>query len=169
MNKAKVRAARTTNRKTSSRTRLAVFAGIDLMILALVISNLPSAGAARISKNGEPTSKEANEFSQLFAPRNEAGLRGSLQERALQRNVSAKAKELKMAKAHSFDGDLRDLPRHPIVKKERLEREGPERTLGILDTGGIGGAAKTKELEAAPGPVRAVAAPTPNVTFDGLD
>jgi hypothetical protein len=172
MNKAKVKAARTMGGKTSSRTvrtRLAIFVGFVLMILALVITSLPSAGASRISKNGEPTAKETNEFSKLFEPRDGAGLRANLQERALQRTVSAKAKELKMAKAHSFDGDLRDLPRRPIIKKERPEREGPERTLGVLDAGGIGGAAKSKQLEAAPGPVRAVAAPTPNVSFDGLD
>jgi hypothetical protein len=172
MNKAKVKPARTTDRNASrsGRIRLAVFAGFVLVILALVISNLPSAGAARVDKGGKLSgSKEANEFSNLFEPRDGEGMRASLQERALQRNVSAKAKELRMTKAHSFDGDLRDLPRHPIVKQERPEREGPERILGVLEAGGIGGAAKTKELEAAPGPVRAVAAPTPNVSFDGLD
>ncbi len=40
--------------------------------------------------------------------------------------VSRKPKEERLTKAHSFNGDLRDLPNRKPVKRERPELEGPK-------------------------------------------
>jgi hypothetical protein len=40
--------------------------------------------------------------------------------------ANRRPKEQRLEKAHSFNGDLRDLPYRKPVKRERPEREGPE-------------------------------------------
>ncbi|HEY3040913.1 MAG TPA: C25 family cysteine peptidase, partial [Pyrinomonadaceae bacterium] len=83
--------------------------------------------------------------------------------------VDSKPKELRMERAQPFHGDLRDLPYRKPVKKERPEREEPERILGTLETP-TGG----KRISPAIGPsvgTISPAAPAPGTiaNFDGLD
>src|SRR5947209_2108529 len=49
----------------------------------------------------------------------------TLVDAAKQKRVRLRPKEVKLARAHSFDGDLRNLPYVPEPKRERPEREMP--------------------------------------------
>lgn len=71
--------------------------------------------------------------------------------------------EGQLVRAGSFDGDLRDLPQRPIRRREKPEREGPERDLQAMP--GTVGAATPID----PQPVRSAPAPAPLVSFDGMD
>ncbi|MCM3871481.1 MAG: carboxypeptidase regulatory-like domain-containing protein [Pyrinomonadaceae bacterium] len=113
---------------------------------------------------------------------NAEGNPGGIQEGSLQGNeqtvpargdnVSLKPKEERLIKAHSFNGDLRDLPRRKPVKRERPELEGPEPNPTFypstpptsVTTPSAG--PRVPDLNA---PAPAVPAPPPGIVFEGLD
>jgi hypothetical protein len=74
-------------------------------------------------------------------------------------------KELQLQRARPFDGDLRKLPYRKPVQQWRPEREPPAHTPRILPGTSPTAAAPTQPGVAAP----AAPAPTPNISFDGLD
>src|SRR6266511_4219882 len=83
-------------------------------------------------------------------------------------HVGPPPNESRLIKAHSFNGDLRDLPYVKPVYKERPEREPPDTIRALYGSpteavaeGSAQATTSTAEL-AAP-------APAPNITFDGLD
>jgi hypothetical protein len=79
-----------------------------------------------------------------------------------------KPKELRLTKAHSFDGDLRDLPKVRPVKRERPEREGPEKEFRVYEPGFVESQISVPTEIAAP--IKPAApAPTPLINFAGLD
>ncbi len=76
-------------------------------------------------------------------------------------------KELRLKKAHPFDGDLRKLPYRKPVRKWRPEREPPYHVPQIHPgtTTPAKPPAPTQPAVSAP----AAPAPTPTISFDGLD
>src|SRR5215472_10015828 len=82
-----------------------------------------------------------------------------------------KPKELRLQKAHEFNGDLRDLPQTGPEKKERPEREGPVPNPRVYVPPTVNSAIKPGEEltpTVAP-PLVPMAAPTPIANFAGLD
>ncbi len=90
---------------------------------------------------------------------------GSLQQdlRAQEDKERRKPKEERLTKAHSFDGDLRNLPRHKPVPRERPELEGPEPN-PVFAPGTPPTAPSVPEVGGPSAP-----APAPLNVFDGLD
>ncbi|HYR75667.1 MAG TPA: carboxypeptidase-like regulatory domain-containing protein [Pyrinomonadaceae bacterium] len=76
-------------------------------------------------------------------------------------------RELRLQKAHPFDGDLRKLPYRKPVRKWRPEREPPHRVLQIYPGTTTPAQPSAQTQMAVPTP--AAPAPTPNISFDGLD
>ena len=76
-------------------------------------------------------------------------------------------KELRLKKAHPFEGDLRKLPYRKPVRKWRPEREPPHRVLQIYPGTTTPAQPSAQTPMAVPTP--AAPAPTPNISFDGLD
>ena len=76
-------------------------------------------------------------------------------------------KELRLQKAHPFDGDLRKLPYRKPVRKWRPEREPPYRVPQILPGAKAPAEPLAQTQVAVPAP--AASAPTPSISFDGLD
>ena len=70
-----------------------------------------------------------------------------------------------LRRAGSFDGDLRDLPRRPVQKGDRPEREGPQRTLVPMP----GTEGRTGNVVSVGPPPPSAPAPAPLVSFDGMD
>lgn len=91
----------------------------------------------------------------------------TLQARGAGERVSRKPKEERLTKAHSFNGDLRDLPYRKPVKRERPEHEDPDSNPTMYPgtfapTVPGGPSAVTLPTLSAP-------APPPASNFDGLD
>src|SRR6266498_1802312 len=82
-------------------------------------------------------------------------------------HVGPPPNESRLIKAHSFDGDLRDLPYVKPVHKERPEREPPD-TIRVL-YGPPKAVADGSEQASVSAVEAADPAPAPNITFDGLD
>ncbi|HKG13754.1 MAG TPA: hypothetical protein VKB12_10455, partial [Pyrinomonadaceae bacterium] len=84
--------------------------------------------------------------------------------------VSLKPTERKLNRAHSFDGDLRELPFVPSAKKrERFEREMPAPPPALLTKDGaatsqVDTGTPASEIQGPSAPV-----PGPIITFPGLD
>ena len=78
-----------------------------------------------------------------------------------------KPKEERLVKAHSFNGDLRNLPYRKPVKRERPEREEPEPNPTLYP----GMVARTTATEPTGPSVPTINAPAPppGANFDGLD
>jgi hypothetical protein len=76
-------------------------------------------------------------------------------------------RELRLKKAHPFDGDLRKLPQRKPVRKWRPEREPPFHVPQIYP--GTTTPAKSSAQTQVSVPAPAAPAPTPNISFDGLD
>jgi len=81
--------------------------------------------------------------------------------------ANRKPNEQRLIKAHSFNGDLRDLPYRKPVKRERLEREGPEPNPSFYP--GTSGAKLTEGSKTTSVPAINAPAPAPSASFDGLD
>ena len=80
--------------------------------------------------------------------------------------VGREPKEERLTKAHSFKGDLRDLPHRKPAKRERPELEGPEPNPTLYP----GTPPTLPTAPSAPGlPAPAVQAPSPSIVFEGLD
>jgi hypothetical protein len=84
-------------------------------------------------------------------------------------SVNRKPTESRLIKAHEFKGDLRKLPQTPPVKMERPEREAPDihpRVYGSVTeaptVSSPTGSSSSPSTPAAP-------APTPLISFEGLD
>jgi len=85
--------------------------------------------------------------------------------------VEPKPNEVRMMKAREFKGDLRNLPQTPPVKMERPEREQPDmnpRVYGSATEAPTVGSAPTGS-SSSPGIAPAAPAPTPLISFEGLD
>jgi hypothetical protein len=82
--------------------------------------------------------------------------------------VRRRPREERLTRAHAFNGDIRDLPRHRLVKRERPELEEPRFNPTIHP--GTPETALTPG-QSAPEAPRAPSAPAPATTanFDGLD
>ncbi len=78
--------------------------------------------------------------------------------------ISPKPRELHLVKAREFNGDLRDLPKTPPIKKERPEKGEPE-----FEPPFMGPKATMPPKPAAPKVAPAAPAPSPIANFDGLD
>ena len=79
--------------------------------------------------------------------------------------ISPKPIESRLHRApRSFDGDLRDLPRERLVEQVRNEPEEP-----VFTPRYVGPPAAEETAQSVKAPVPAVPAPTPLLTFDGLD
>lgn len=76
-------------------------------------------------------------------------------------------RELRLQKAHPFDGDLRKLPYRKPLRKGRPEREPPKHIPQIYP--GTTTPTKSSAQTQTTVPTPAAPAPTPNVSFDGLD
>src|SRR6266545_4435527 len=76
--------------------------------------------------------------------------------------------ESRLIKAHSFDGDLRDLPYVKPVHKERPEREPPD-TVRVHYGPPIVAPAEGPDQAGVSAVEAAAPAPVPDITFDGLD
>src|SRR6266436_1410375 len=76
-------------------------------------------------------------------------------------------RELRLQKAHPFEGDLRKLPYRKPVRKWRPEREPPNRIPQIFHGAQAPAESSAPTTVALPAP--ASPAPTPNINFDGLD
>ena len=75
-----------------------------------------------------------------------------------------KPKEERLTKAHSFNGDLRDLPHRKPVQRERPELEPPDHRPVTVEGVAL------PPAPSAPGlPAPAVQAPAPGIVFEGLD
>ncbi len=128
------------------------------------------------AENGDTTPKTANGklnpapaagSAIAAAPTKDGSSVGPTQERAVSatvQTINLKPKELHLVKAKEFNGDLRDLPRTPPVKKERPEKEAPE-----FEPLFIGPKPPTPSKPAAPKVAPAAPAPSPIANFDGLD
>ncbi len=157
--------------------RLAVFLVLAVVAVAMVVTTMSSA-------------KSRKNFPGVFNTKSETSARGSsdhlsglfktpaagrqVVRKQDQRAVNAetadrKPKELKMVRAHSFDGDLRQLPYSPPVHKERPEREPPE----IIPTvyGSTSRASSSVATIGSRTPLGGPNAPAPSplANFDGLD
>ena len=76
--------------------------------------------------------------------------------------------ESRLIKAHSFDGDLRDLPYVKPVHKERPEREPPD-TVRVHYGPPTVAPAEGPDQAGVSAVEAAAPAPVPDITFDGLD
>ncbi|HEY0321747.1 MAG TPA: carboxypeptidase regulatory-like domain-containing protein [Pyrinomonadaceae bacterium] len=84
--------------------------------------------------------------------------------------VNLKPKEVRLTRAKSFNGDLRELPYIPSPKRERPEREMPSINPGVLTRGGVPPeAVQTTEAPQTSVPTLSAPAPAPLSTFEGLD
>ena len=88
---------------------------------------------------------------------------------ATRKPVSLKAKEVRLARAHSFDGDLRNLPFVPTRKRERPEREIPRPNPSVLTRDGSTLTPEQSGAEQTQAPELSAPAPAPLSTFEGLD
>ena len=108
--------------------------------------------------------------------------RGGMQEGSSQTNeptaqtrgneVNSKPKEERLTKAHSFNGDLRDLPRRKPLKRERPEHEGPEPNPTFYPGTPPTSVTPPSAAPRVPGlnpPAPAAPAPPPSIVFEGLD
>ncbi|HKQ51821.1 MAG TPA: MBG domain-containing protein, partial [Pyrinomonadaceae bacterium] len=87
------------------------------------------------------------------------------------KRISLKPKEVRLNRAKAWNGDLRDLPYIPAVKRERPEREGPEIEpvpYGVTE-GAAAPSAAPQESSAPAAPEISAPAPAPLSTFEGLD
>jgi hypothetical protein len=152
---------------------------IALFVLALVAAALLiSTGVWAKTRNSK---KPKREISLRTEPRlRRANTKGLVQRKSLGANktsrggsiqnsgdgmfLNPKPTESRLIKAHEFNGDLRQLPKTPPVKKERPEREPPETVPGVF-----GSRAGTVTVESSAPNAPAAPAPTPNLTFLGLD
>jgi hypothetical protein len=165
----------TTLRQKSLRTtftRLVTLLVIAMVATAVAVSTVGWAKTRKKSAKGRSAltlesrsgAKRANNR-QLLTRKLQGGdldaLTGSRQ-RPINRNPQPV--ESRMTKAHDFNGDLRSLPRTPPVKRERPEREQPE-FLRTMRPGTHVDEQTSAPVSSAP----AAAAPTPNITFAGLD
>jgi hypothetical protein len=121
-----------------------------------------SALAARPNNGGGEAGQDATQAGNFQQDSPTAQARGQGDE------VKRKPREERLTRAHTFNGDLRNLPHHKPVKRERPEREEPEPNPTIRP-----GAPETPSTpeNAAPGAPVAPSAPAPATTanFDGLD
>src|SRR6266496_157164 len=83
-------------------------------------------------------------------------------------HVGPPPNESRLIKAHSFDGDLRDLPYVKPVHKERPEREPPD-TIRVLYGSPTGASAEGADQASTSAVELAASAPAPIQNFDGLD
>jgi uncharacterized repeat protein (TIGR01451 family) len=88
---------------------------------------------------------------------------------ATRKPVSLKAKEVRLNRAHSFDGDLRNLPYVPTRKRERPEREITRPNPSVLTRDGSVTAPAESGAEQTQAPELSAPAPAPLSTFEGLD
>lgn len=88
---------------------------------------------------------------------------------ATRKPVSLKAKEVRLTRAHSFDGDLRNLPFVPARKRERPEREVPRPNPSVLTRDGSTPTPTENGAEQTQAPELSAPAPAPLSTFEGLD
>jgi uncharacterized repeat protein (TIGR01451 family) len=88
---------------------------------------------------------------------------------ATRKPASLKAKEGRLTRAHSFDGDLRNLPYIPTRKRERPEREITRTNPGVLTRDGSATAPAESGAEQTQAPELSAPAPAPLSTFEGLD
>src|SRR6185369_15597581 len=77
--------------------------------------------------------------------------------------ANRKPKEQRLEKAHSFNGDLRDLPYRKPVKRERPEREGPEPNPSFYP--GTSGAKLNEGIRTTSVPAISGPAPSPSASF----
>ena len=88
---------------------------------------------------------------------------------ATRKPVSLKAKEVRLTRAKSFDGDLRNLPYVPMRKRERPEREIPRPNPSVLTRDGSVLTPTQSGAEQTQAPELSAPAPAPLATFEGLD
>jgi hypothetical protein len=160
----------------NSPRRFAILLGLTLAVVAAGVATAGFAKATRkarkpkaeVALKTEPRyrragSREFWERKALNSRRSGSALLDRINDALL---LSQKPQELRLQKAHEFKGDLRELPQTPPVKRERPEREAPEREPRIAP-----GTIEASLTTSTPAETNAPAAPapTPLITFDGLD
>jgi hypothetical protein len=116
--------------------------------------------------NGDATS--STNSSSLSQGNLNTGLETQTQNGNGRAKVSLKPKEVRLVRAHPFDGDLRDLPYTKPVEKDRPEREPPE-IIPIPYPTGAGKQSSAPTGASASVAERSAPAPAPLTTFEGLD
>src|SRR5260370_294307 len=117
---------------TRSRGRLIALLVIVVMAVALAVTTMSLAKSQKnSSSDSAKKSDTSTQVSTLSAPVKTPAAQGQVVRTQEQKPVNGetterKPKELKMVRARSFDGDLRQLPYSPPVLQERPEREPPE-------------------------------------------
>jgi hypothetical protein len=172
--------SRPTSQKVLLRNTRDRMAALFVMVFVVAILLL-STGAWAKTKNSKKPKREVTLTAKSESKLRRANTKGLAQRRLLGGTnktlggssnqdagddlfVNQKPRESRLVKAHEFNGDLRQLPRTPPVKKERPEREPPETVPGIFGSreGTVTVGSSAPVAPAAP-------APTPNLTFLGLD
>ena len=90
----------------------------------------------------------------------------------LEQRTDRKPREWQLTKAHDFNGDLRNLPRHRPVERERRELEGPAPNPSVyVPPGGSTPQGQPSDTQPGPSiaPQIAAPAPAPLNVFEGLD
>ena len=179
------------------RGRLAAFLILALLATAATVITISSAQSKRRARARKQTSSQRASSrkaspkimspEELFESREEGprtarmGANGQ-QEEGISRSamgqgvkerkrISLKPKEVRLNRAKAWNGDLRDLPYIPAVKRERPEREGPEIEpvpYGVTE-GAAAPSAAPQESSAPAAPEISAPAPAPLSTFEGLD
>lgn len=158
-------------------TRLVLFFVLAFVAAAVVTTTLVLAGTLKKPKKNKPEMTLRTEprlkrnDSERFS-RKTPGTKNNTTRRATaaQKNddglfLELQPTELRLVKAHEFNGDLRQLPRIAPVRQERPEREGPTPGLGGILPGAV---PPTIDQSA---PVIGLFPPAPSTiqNFNGLD
>ncbi|MDQ3917713.1 MAG: carboxypeptidase regulatory-like domain-containing protein, partial [Acidobacteriota bacterium] len=140
-------------------------------------ASIPAPGrnaAERSSSERDKESKDSKGRSSRRRARQQDGNADGAHGRGGDRNhPDPRPKAFRLVRAHSFDGDLRNLPDTKPEKKERPEREGPDATPGVYVPPAETSQETSSEAAAdsnAPAPSAPNApSPGPTASFEGLD
>ena len=140
------------------------------VVLSSVLVDARSESRRTATRSGQKQdTKPGNTQSDPGGPQqqNPSDIEQTAQARSEEDRGSRKPKEERLTKAHSFNGDLRDLPYRKPVKRERPEREEPEPHPTLYP----GTSATTTPVAPSASSVAAPSAPAPATlaNFDGLD
>ncbi|MDQ5837378.1 MAG: hypothetical protein M3379_11415, partial [Acidobacteriota bacterium] len=140
-------------------------------------ASIPAPGRNAAERSSSERDKEAKDLkgrsSRRRARQQDGNVDGTHGQGRDRNHPDPRPKAFRLVRAHSFDGDLRNLPDTKPEKKERPEREGPDVTPSVYvppaetsqETSSEAAADSNAPAPSAPN----VPSPGPTASFEGLD